>query len=161
MLFASTPPVPNRDAGGLAMQVWAVSVGWGCALGTGGAVVVALALIAANGLGSDLFTAVLYVGIIVAGIGAQLGAAVGIVVGVALAVLVRCGQHTLGPRVVARLMPVVAVALTTLPFVVVAASVGAPAAAIGLLVLDAAFTAMGGTLVARYYLRRVDTSCVH
>jgi hypothetical protein len=58
-------------------------------------------------------------------------------------------------------MPVVAVVLTTLPFVIVALRVGAPAPAIGLLVLDGTFTALGGTLVARYYLRRVDTSPVH
>jgi hypothetical protein len=146
--------------GGLAVQVWAVSVAWGSALGAAGALVVALTLIAANGPGADIVTCLVYVGI-VAGIGGQLGAAVGIVVGLALGLVVKCGQRALGPRVVARLLPVVAVALTTLPFVIVIAFRGAPAPAIGILLLDAAFTAIGGLLVARYYLRRGDTSCVH
>jgi hypothetical protein len=157
MLFASTPPVPNRNVGGLAVQVWAVSVAWGWALGAGGAVVVALALVAANGLGSDIFTAFLYFGI-VAGFGGGFGFAVGIVVGLALALLVVCGHRTLGPRVVAHLMPVVALSITV-PLVSLITGSGAwwPA----LTALDAAFTAIGGLLVARYYLRRVDTSCVH
>jgi hypothetical protein len=157
MLFACTPPVPNRNVGGLAVQVWAVSVAWGWALGAGGAVVVALALVAANGLGSDIFTAFLYFGI-VAGFGGGFGFAVGIVVGLALALLVVCGHRTLGPRVVAHLMPVVALSITV-PLVSLITGSGAwwPA----LTALDAAFTAIGGLLIARYYLRRVDTSCVH
>jgi len=161
MVEAANPPVPNRDVGGLALQVWAFAVVWGWALGAAGAVVVGLALLAANGLDSDVFTAVLYLGVVVAGVGGAVGFAVGIVVGVALALLVACGQRRLGPRMVARLMPPVALAITTLPFVIVAARVGAPAPAIGLLLLDAAFTAIGGLVVARYYLRRAETSPVH
>jgi hypothetical protein len=161
MMIASTVPVRNRDGGGPAAQVFAFTVLCGCVLGAAGAVGVGLTLIAVNGLGSDVFTAAIYVGIFVAGVGAQVGVAVGIVVGLALALLVRFGQGALGPRVVARLMPVLALACTTLPFVIVVACVGAPAPAVGLLLLDASFTVIGALLVGRYYLRRAEPSPVH
>jgi hypothetical protein len=144
----------------LAAQVWAFSVLWGCLLGGAGAVVVGMTLMAVNGLDADVVTAVIYLGF-AAGFGAQAGSAVGIVVGLALALLVRFGQGALRPRTVARLVPAVALAITTLPFVVVIAWVGAPAPAVGLLLLDALFTAIGGLVVARYYLRRAETSPVH
>jgi len=161
MMLASTPPIRSPDVGGPAAQVFAFTVLCGAALGAAGAVGVGLTLIAVNGMNSDAFTAAIYVGIFVAGLGAQVGAVVGIVVGLALALLVGLGQGALGPRVVARLMPVVALAFTTLPFVIVVACVGAPAPAVGLLLLDALFTVIGALLVGRYYLRRTDPSPVH
>jgi hypothetical protein len=91
MIFASTPPVRNRSSGGLAIQVWAVSAAWGWALGAAGAVVVGILLIGVNGPGTDFFTAVLYLGIVIAGIGGGLGFMVGTIVGLALALLVGCG----------------------------------------------------------------------
>jgi hypothetical protein len=144
----------RRDA--LAVAVWVESIAAASILGAAGAVAtISVSFLA----GAVSVSEALLFGGTAAVVGGGFGFFVGAVVGLALALLVVFGHERLGPRVVATLMPLVAmIGSQGLTFAIFH---GARTWAAAMAVLDALLTLPGALWIAKRYRDRAEGRRVH
>ena len=141
------PDEAPDDRSSLAAAVWMSTTAY-CAALAAGAMLISLV--------SEFELGVLLWGVVFVGAAAVVGWVVGAVVGIPLALVVTFGHDLLGRRVVAVLIPLVALGLTALVLLVLI-GVRSPIA----IAIAAFLTLLGGVLIAGRYERLARVPRVH
>jgi hypothetical protein len=94
------------------------------------------------------------------GFASAAGLLVGFLVGTVLGLVVSGCERRLGPARVARVIPAIALSMTT-PLAIVFGLIGGTGWMLAIVVLDASFTFAGARLLAYRYLRRAQTAHLH